>query len=196
MYCLDANTGNAIWNTSFGEADKSPTFHNNKVFFISYLNNTLYSVDVNDGRILWQIQIEDFDWFYYASIVVAYDKLFVAADSLYVFSKIDSVTPNPANEDETITFKGHGEDIDGEIIDYMWSWDNYEEDASGIIGREQIFKRKLPEGRYNISFKVKDNSGLWSDDTPSYIPCFLPLLIISTVVVYKIYKYKKQEDKF
>jgi len=69
---------------------------------------------------------------------------------------IDSISPNPAAYYETITFVGHGSD-DGSIVSWEWKSDGV------IIATTATFSSSsLTVGTYSISFRVKDNDGLWS----------------------------------
>ncbi|NIP31094.1 MAG: PKD domain-containing protein [Candidatus Dadabacteria bacterium] len=70
---------------------------------------------------------------------------------------IDSITPNPAIQGQTISFNGHGSD-DGSII--AWEWR-----SNGIlIGTSEDFEKSdLSAGSYSIGFRVQDNEEEWSD---------------------------------
>jgi parallel beta-helix repeat protein len=71
---------------------------------------------------------------------------------------IDSISPNPAIKGETIYFSGHGED-DGTIVGWEWS-----SDLDGILSYSEDFSSStLSLGTHTIKFRVKDNSGQWSD---------------------------------
>ena len=72
---------------------------------------------------------------------------------------IDSISPNPAVEGAIVTFNGSGEDSDGTIVAYEW-----ESNISGIFGTEALVTNStLPFGTHNITFRVQDNDGVWSD---------------------------------
>lgn len=77
---------------------------------------------------------------------------------------IDSISPNPAVQGkDTIGFQGHGEDSDGTIVAYEWS-----SDVAGILSSEASFAREaalLDMGVHTVSFRVCDNSGVWSAPT-------------------------------
>ncbi|RLF57918.1 MAG: hypothetical protein DRN27_06760 [Thermoplasmata archaeon] len=69
------------------------------------------------------------------------------------------VEPNPAHENEVISFEGYGEDSDGEIVDYQW-----ESHIDGIIKNMASFTSDtLSAGNHDITFTVKDNKNAWSD---------------------------------
>jgi hypothetical protein len=74
--------------------------------------------------------------------------------------KIDFIFPNPAYSGEIITLKGHGED-DGSITSYQW-----ESNKDGIIGTgSTVTISDLSIGTHSISFIVKDNLGIWSQES-------------------------------
>ena len=70
---------------------------------------------------------------------------------------IDSISPNPATQGQTVYFSGHGID-DGTIIAWEWKSD------SVIISTSASFSTSsLSQGTHSISFRVKDNEGSWSN---------------------------------
>jgi PKD repeat protein len=70
---------------------------------------------------------------------------------------IDSISPNPAYEGQTISFSGHGYDPDGKITECEWRADGK------ILGSSCSFTTSLPPGKYTIYFRVKDDKGAWSE---------------------------------
>jgi len=72
---------------------------------------------------------------------------------------IDYIHPSAAPESAAVTFSGHGEDSDGTIVAREWT--------SSLDGRlasiEHFTNSSLSVGIHNISFRVKDNDGAWSD---------------------------------
>jgi len=80
---------------------------------------------------------------------------------------IDSINPSPANYGEPVTFKGHGVDQDGDIIAYEWS-----SNLDGALSTIASFTTtSLSPGIHIISFRVRDNEGVWSNKVtqPLYI---------------------------
>ncbi|MBI4744614.1 MAG: IPT/TIG domain-containing protein, partial [Actinobacteria bacterium] len=73
---------------------------------------------------------------------------------------IDSVSPNPAEVGNLITFTGHGEDADGNIIAHNWrsSIDEF------LSANSSFNTTTLSPGIHTIYFRVKDNDGEWSDE--------------------------------
>jgi hypothetical protein len=66
-----------------------------------------------------------------------------------------SIVPNPAVQNESVSFSGEGTDIDGYIVGYQWR-SNLDE----LLSSEQTFSRSdLSFGVHTIYFKVMDNEG-------------------------------------
>lgn len=134
-------------------------------------------IKVNDGN--WLVvngtSIWNFDWNttelnngWYTITARAYDgedysllyNISVYVDNLNLQPRavIDSISPNPANEGEEVSFSGHGVDDDGYIAEYEWS-----SNIDGILSSGQTFSASsLSIGMHGISFRVKDNDGVWS----------------------------------
>ncbi len=67
---------------------------------------------------------------------------------------IVSITPSPAQHNQTINFVGSATDADGTIASCMW-WTN----VTGMLSTEEEFNATLPVGVYNVSFSAVDNNG-------------------------------------
>jgi len=101
------------------------------------------------------------------------DALYIASDHLPVYldllfyssgqpptAFIDDISPNPAEEGETVWFSGHGEDTDGTIIGYHWR-----SSIDGQLSTQASFSTsELSHGVHTIYFKVQDDSGAWSEE--------------------------------
>jgi len=75
-----------------------------------------------------------------------------------LLAQIDSISPNPAEQGQAVSFSGHG--IDGYITEYSWT-----SSIDGYLSDSQTFSMSsLSAGVHTIFFKVKDNNGVWSDD--------------------------------
>jgi hypothetical protein len=78
---------------------------------------------------------------------------------------IDSISPSVSKEGEYVTFIGHGIDEDGDISEYLW-----ESDIDGFLSEARSFTTPdLSEGTHVISFRVRDNTGDWSEFVQSTI---------------------------
>jgi PKD repeat protein len=87
---------------------------------------------------------------------------------------IDSITPSPAAEGQSVTFTGHGTDAEGTITAYEWT-----SSIDGTIGTAASFSTStLNPGTHTITFRVKDNEGLWSTETTATLVVGEPSLEI------------------
>ena len=78
-------------------------------------------------------------------------------------ASIDNISPNPAEENESISFSGTGNDPDGgSISSYEWR-----SSRDGVLSSQRTFSKSLSVGTHTISFKVKDDEGVWSKDVTS-----------------------------
>jgi len=76
-------------------------------------------------------------------------------------ASIISISPNPALEDQIISFVGNGTD-DGSIVNFIWTSSIDEEFYSGPDTSFTI--SDLSAGTHTIQLKVQDNRGVWSDE--------------------------------
>jgi len=73
---------------------------------------------------------------------------------------ISSITPNPVQLGQAITFTGSGTDSDGTVIGYKWR-----SSISGTLSTQASFQTSgLPAGNHTIYFSVEDNQGTWSQE--------------------------------
>jgi hypothetical protein len=89
---------------------------------------------------------------------------------------IDSITPNPADAGQSVTFTGHGTDTDGTIAAYSWS-----SSINGTLSTEASFSTSaLSLGTHTITFRVQDDQGAWSTDaTDTLVVSAVPLNVAS-----------------
>ena len=72
---------------------------------------------------------------------------------------VNSVEPRVAAEGEEVVFEGYGVDPDGTIVGWEWT-----SSLDGRIASVACFSHSsLSGGSHDISFKVRDNSGAWSE---------------------------------
>ena len=72
---------------------------------------------------------------------------------------IDSISPSPARFDAEVTFNGSGSDSDGTVIAYEWS-----SNIEGFLSHDKDFSiTGFSPGTHNITFRVQDNDGEWSE---------------------------------
>ncbi len=78
---------------------------------------------------------------------------------------IDSITPAQSHEGDTVSFSGHGADVDGQVVAYSWR-----SDIDGQLGISASFQTSsLSVGDHEIFFTVQDNSGEWSAEVTGYV---------------------------
>jgi len=126
--------------------------------------------DEADG-VYWNYETQNKDFF---CVAVSSDGENTAAgsgnDYIYYFdaegeanvpptAEIDSVDPEGAALlGEEVTFEGTGED-EGTVVAYEWS-----SDIDDVLSEEESFSTtELSQGEHTISFRVKDDTGDWSD---------------------------------
>lgn len=74
---------------------------------------------------------------------------------------IDSITPSPATQGQTVTFQGHSTD-DGNILEWEWT-----SSINGKFGTsEDVTYSALSTGTHTIKFRVKDDDDQWSEYAP------------------------------
>ncbi len=77
-------------------------------------------------------------------------------------ASIISIFPNPAMTTQKVTFTGRGTDADGSIKGY--SWKIVKPGSDPRYGDEAKFTQNhFGPGEYNVSLKVQDNNGIWSE---------------------------------
>jgi len=77
-------------------------------------------------------------------------------------SFIDSINPSPALQGQSVTFVGHGDDLDigDSIIEYKWK-----SNIDGYLNDQMTFSTSsLTSGSHEIILQVKDNHGQWSSE--------------------------------
>ncbi|UCG68245.1 MAG: S8 family serine peptidase, partial [Thermoplasmata archaeon] len=127
----------------------------------------------NDWNYLWDTVILNNGW--YTIGARAYDgenyslihNISVNVDNfnLQPQAVIDLISPNPVNEGEEVSFSGHGVDNDGYIAEYEW-----QSNIDGFLSDQDTFSTSsLSVGIHDISFRVKDNDGVWSQKDRVYL---------------------------
>ncbi|MFC1676089.1 Ig-like domain-containing protein [Planctomycetota bacterium] len=79
---------------------------------------------------------------------------------------IQSISPNPAQPGQMITFSGYGTDSDGSITGYSWR-----SNVDGSLSSQATFNTwSLTPGTHTIFFSVRDNDGQWSPEVSRNLP--------------------------
>ena len=80
-------------------------------------------------------------------------------------ASIDSISPQIAELDNSVSFSGSGSDSDGTISEYKWI-----SSIDGDLSTSASFSTTdLTFGNHTITFRVKDNDGVWSDNVTSWV---------------------------
>ncbi len=167
---------------------------NNNLVFNNFISNTKDYFD--EGSNIWNIDktlgtnivkgpyLGGNFWYYYVGTDTTGDGLgdtnipYGPGDFLPLVSSfnrlptayIDSIAPMSAEVDETVSFLGHGVDIDGTVIAYDW-----ESSIDGPLSSYASFDTSsLSIGTHVISFKVQDDNLTWSS------------MVTKTLVIYYI----------
>lgn len=95
---------------------------------------------------------------------------------------IDSITPNPAVQGQTVTFTGHGTDPDGSVVAYNWT-----SNIDGKLNDSATFATSsLSLGTHNITFKVKDDNNTWSQPATQTLTITIPPNQAPTAIIESI----------
>jgi len=82
---------------------------------------------------------------------------------------IDSISPNPATQGQTVNFNGHGID-DGTIIEWEWR-----SSKDSILSKSEDFSSSsLSVGTHTVKFRVKDDDDKWSEYAERTLTINLP----------------------
>jgi len=145
-----------------------------------YSDNKLVLMDGKDGSEIWDVEYTLDEYGYWGCIDTwvdfnndgIKDVLLGTRKGVYLLTiseaanipptaTIDSITPDPAIQGKDIVhFRGHGSDSDGSVVAYEWT-----SDKDGVLSNEEDFDMPasdLSVGTHIISFKVKDDDGVWS----------------------------------
>ncbi len=71
---------------------------------------------------------------------------------------ITSISPAEVTEGDVVGFSGHGTDVDGQVVGYLWR-----SNLDGHLSESPGFEtHSLSVGDHDISFMVQDDQGAWS----------------------------------
>ena len=95
----------------------------------------------------------------------SYEGQIIVLTSYPPVASIDSISPQIAELDSSVSFLGSGSDSDGTISEYKWI-----SSIDGDLSTSASFSTTdLSFGNHSITFRVKDNDGVWSDDESSWV---------------------------
>jgi len=169
LYALNPD-GTLKWTYTTGYMiDSSPAIDANGIIYIGSYDCNLYAIN-SDGTIRWSYAT---DHFISSSPAIGSDgTVYVGSQDgrLYAIGEatlpptayIDSISPNPASQGQTVSFSGHGTDPDpgDSIIGYNWR-----SSIDGQLSTSSSFtKSNLSVGTHIIYFKVRDSHNTWSTE--------------------------------
>lgn len=167
-----ANIGDTIRFSGYGEdqdgtitgyeweSDKDGLLSNSGSFMLSTLSEGTHNISfkVKDNEDSWSNSALDV-------LVIGRDIQIPPPENLPPQAFIEEVYPLTVEEGEAVYFYGVGSDTDGFIDGYEW-----ESDIDGILSYEQGFETTvLSVGYHNISFRVMDNNGKYSESAKTGI---------------------------
>jgi hypothetical protein len=98
-------------------------------------------------------------------------------------SYIGLIKPKLVNQGDTVSFNGHGIDVDGEIVAWIWR-----SDIDGELSTEPSFEsNSLSLGQHFIYFKVQDNEGKWSEETQGLVQVLGPNSDLPSIGDFSVY---------
>jgi len=114
------------------------------------------SLSVGMHTIRFRVQDDDNQWSPFDETTLTIQG--ESEDNQAPTSSIVTVNPTEVEEGEEVYFHGFGSDSDGMITGYQWS-----SSIDGVLSSESTFTTtSLSVGTHSITFKVKDNNGVWS----------------------------------
>ena len=166
---LDLNTGFSIWEKDIGGEITDIDFNGKATHLVAGSTNKKLSLtNVTDGDELWRTttigEVTSVSMSYRGENIAVgtseglelyYEQ---QLDNQAPIAIIESINPTTALPGTTIFMNGSAYDLDGFIVDYMWS--------SSIDGNLSDLSNftisNLTTGYHIITFKAKDNEGRWS----------------------------------
>jgi len=113
------------------------------------------SLPVGTHTISFMVQDDDGDW---SAADTGTLNITSSAPNEAPTAYITSITPNPAEVGELVTFVGGGDDTDGSIVFYSW-WSSIDDEISSMA---EFSTDSLSEGTHDISFIVHDDDNAYS----------------------------------
>jgi len=154
---LDGDSDNDLAIANSGSNSISTLLNNNDGTFTSAINyevgsrsKSIFSADLDDDSDNDLVVANDYSG--HVSILLNLGLGFPPT------AYIDSIAPDSVFEGIEVYFYGHGDDPDGDVINYLW-----ESEINGQLSTDSIFSTSLlTSGTHNITFKVQDDDSLWS----------------------------------
>jgi len=172
LYCLNADTGEWMWESTIGDIFvSSPAVADDKVYIGSW-DCKVYCLNADTGALIWDYTTGEN---VYSSPAVADDKVYIGShdDKVYCFGSENQPPSAPVINGQTsgkvgveLTFTFHAYDPDGDDIRYFikWGdnnteWTNYYPSCTNVTIKHTWDEK----GDYVISVKAEDIHGAESE---------------------------------
>lgn len=117
------------------------------------------------GEHIIRLRVRDNDGAWSDWIMSEQSYNFIISGNSVPIALIDSILPSPSELGSEVIFSGRGFDSDGSILEYFWI-----SSIEGNLSTEGNFSLdSLSLGTHNVTLRVKDNDGSWSETTSTII---------------------------
>lgn len=169
VYLWDKDSSTPLWTFDGGLSVNTVSISEDGNYITAGTDSKeIYCLERASSTPIWTITVGD----YVQSVSISSNGDYICAGSedkkVYFIERdsppkaqIDSISPSPALNTDTITFQGSGID-DGSIERYSWYSDIDGELNNGTEYRYST--SSLTIGDHLISLKVQDDNGVWSDE--------------------------------
>ena len=167
LYFFHRDSNQTLWTYTAPETIQSvATSENGDYIVAGSIDDFVYLFEKESGEPFWFYDTENNVF----SVSISADSSYIVAGNLdsnvflfvhndYPSATIDSIAPSPATYGDTISFSGTGSDTDGSIVAYEWN-----SSVDGFLSDLEDFSfTNLTVGNHNISFRVQDDKGAWSN---------------------------------
>ena len=166
LYFFHRDSNQTLWTYTAPETIQSVSISENGDYILAgSIDDFVYLFEKESGEPFWFYDTENNVF----SVSISADSSYIVAGNLdsnvflfvhndYPSAIIDSITPSPATYGDTISFSGSGSDTDGSIIGYEWN-----SSVDGFLSDQEDFSAILTVATHNISFRVQDDKGAWSN---------------------------------
>jgi len=169
VYLFEQGNSTPMWNYTTGYNVYSVVISADGEYLVAGSgseDNKVYLFEQGNSTPLWSHTTGERVW----SVAISADGEYLAAGSfdnkVYLFdhipptATIDSISPSPANEGDTVSFSGSGYDEDGSVVAYWWR-----SDPDGYLSSSASFSTdSLSVGDHTIYLKVQDDGEAWSPE--------------------------------
>jgi len=167
VYLFEQGNSTPLWSYTTGSDVRSVAISANGEYLAAGSGDTkVYLFEQGSSTPLWTYTNGEG----MLSVAISADGEYLTAGSgdtkVYLFDKnipptanIESISPSPANEGDTVSFSGSGWDDDGSVVSYQWHSD-IDGNLSTLVS---FFTDSISAGDHIISFRIQDNDGAWSN---------------------------------